>query len=199
MTGATVIVAGITVGEVAAGAAVVSAGVGAYEASQAHGLAHTADYQGRTIFGEQQYYQQQLQDLIADPSSVTKLPGYQFQFDQGAQAVARSGAAKGFLDSGNMATALTQYGQGFAQNFYLSQANLLASLAGITAPSSPSQLSGAATTAQRSSADQLNNMLEQLGVLGALGKGGFFSAGTPAAAAGGGVGGTGGAFGPGGP
>jgi hypothetical protein len=169
-----------------AGAAVISAGTGIYEASQSHGLSHTADYEQRTIFGEQQYFEKQLQDLIADPSSVTKLPGYQFQFEQGTQAVARQMASSGFLGSGNEAIALTQYGQGLAKNFYLTQANLLAQLAGITAPSSPSQLSGAATAAAGQSSHDLTNALGELGALYGLYRGGFFSSGTPAAGAGGG-------------
>lgn len=180
-----------------AAAAVVSAGTGIYSATQAHSISSQARGEQGTIFGEQQYYEQQLQQLIADPSSVTKLPGYQFQLDQGVQAIERSGAAKGFLGSGNEATALTQFGQGLASNFYTTQANLLASLAGITAPSSPSQLGGVATAAQASSSQQLTSALEELGVLGALYKGGYFGAGTPAASAGG-VGGTGGVFGGGG-
>jgi hypothetical protein len=45
-------------------------------------------------------------------------PGYKFQLDQGTKAIERQGAAKGMLGSGNTLTALTQYGQGLAQNFY---------------------------------------------------------------------------------
>jgi hypothetical protein len=164
-----------------AGAAVVGAASQVYSASQAHGIASQAEGQSRTVFGEQQAYEQQLQALIADPSSVTKLPGYQFQFDEGVRAVERSSAANGFLGSGNEMTALTQYGQGLASNFYTTQANLLAQLAGITAPSSPAQLGGVAAGAQGSSANQLTNALQEFGVMGALYKGGYFGAGTPAA------------------
>lgn len=49
---------------------------------------------------------------------VAATPGYQFQMDQGTKAIERQGAAKGMLGSGNTLTALTQYGQGLAQNFY---------------------------------------------------------------------------------
>ena len=49
---------------------------------------------------------------------VAATPGYQFQMGQGTQAIERQGAAKGMLGSGNTLTALTDYGQGLAQNFY---------------------------------------------------------------------------------
>lgn len=54
----------------------------------------------------------QLQALMADPSSVTKLPGY----EAGLEAVQRGMAAGGFLGSGNMATALQKYGGDFYNN-----------------------------------------------------------------------------------
>lgn len=76
-------------------------------------------------------YANQLEGLMNNPSSITKMPGYQFQFDQGEKAVDRSMAAKGFLGSGNEAAALTQYGQGFAQNFFQQQEQMLAGLAGV--------------------------------------------------------------------
>jgi hypothetical protein len=132
----------------------------------------------QNIAGEQQGFEQQLAQLIANPSSVSSLPGYQFQLSQGSEATARGMAAGGFLNSGNEATALTQYGQGLASSFYSQQTQLLSSLSGITAPSSPSQLGTSATGAQSSSNAQLQALLGQLGL--AAGK--FSSAGTPSAA-----------------
>lgn len=49
---------------------------------------------------------------------IEATPGYQFQMDQGTKAIERQGAAAGMLGSGNTLTALTNYGQGLAQNFY---------------------------------------------------------------------------------
>lgn len=49
---------------------------------------------------------------------VASTPGYQFQLDQGTKAIERQGAAKGMLGSGNTLTALTNYGQELAQNYY---------------------------------------------------------------------------------
>jgi len=146
------------------------AGVGlqAYEASQATSVQNTQLGMQQAIFGEQQGYEQQLAQLIANPSSVTSLPGYQFQLQQGSDTVAREMAASGFLGSGNEAAALTQYGQGYAQNFYLAQANLLAQLAGM-GPSSAQGAGANAVGAQANTASQMNNMLTQMGAMAGMG------------------------------
>lgn len=51
-------------------------------------------------------------------AKVAATPGYQFQMEQGTQAIERQGAARGMMGSGNTLTALTDYGQKQAQNFY---------------------------------------------------------------------------------
>jgi hypothetical protein len=139
-------------------AAVGSIGLGAYSASQAAGISGQAQGQSAAVFGEQQYYAQQLQQLIANPSSVTNLPGYQFQFDQGAKAVTDQAAAMGYLGSGNLGVALTQYGQNYAQSAYQQQEQMLAQLSGLTAPSSPAQYLNAATAAQQSANSQFSSL-----------------------------------------
>ena len=45
-------------------------------------------------------------------------PGYQFALDQGTQAALRGASASGMLNSGNTLTALSQYGQGLANQEY---------------------------------------------------------------------------------
>lgn len=45
-------------------------------------------------------------------------PGYQFALDQGTQAALRGASAAGMLSSGNTLTALSQYGQGLANQEY---------------------------------------------------------------------------------
>jgi hypothetical protein len=53
-----------------------------------------------------------------DPSQqIQNLPGYQFQLNQGVQAIDRSAASRGLLNSGATGKALAQYGQGLAQNY----------------------------------------------------------------------------------
>jgi len=92
---------------------------------------------GQQRLGQQQQYAKQLQALMANPSSVQGLPGYQ----AGLQAVQRSQAAQGYQGSGNMAAALAGYG---GQAYQQQLANL-AQLQGQSAPvSSPlSALTGA--------------------------------------------------------
>lgn len=67
-------------------------------------------------------YAQQLAALSANPSLITKQPGYA----AGLEAVRRSLAAQGYQGSGNMMAALAQYGQKFLGD----EQNRLATLAG---------------------------------------------------------------------
>lgn len=145
-----------------AATAVVGLGMSAYNMSQQQGITNQASGESSAVFGEQQDYAAQLHALLANPSSVTSLPGYQFNFDQGSESVARQMAAGGFLDSGNEATALTKFGQDYATNAYMTQAQLLAQLSGLTAPSSPSQLTGAATGASALSSSTASGALNSL-------------------------------------
>ena len=65
---------------------------------------------------------QQLMALLSGKTDVSTLPGY----GAGLQAVQRSGAANGWLGSGNMMAALQQYGG----NFYNNAVSQLAGLSG---------------------------------------------------------------------
>ena len=177
---------GIAIGVGTAVAGVASAGAAIYGSTKSAGIANAELGMAETTFNEQQGYASQLQQLINNPSSVTSLPGYQFQFNQGSQAVARQMAASGFGGSTNEADALTQFGQGLASSFYQQQSSLLASLSGLTSPSSPAQLGSVASSAQASSNSQLNSALASLGVLGGLAAGSFGSAGSPSAKSSGG-------------
>lgn len=58
-------------------------------------------------------------------------PGYQFAFDQGQKALTNSAAAHGILNSGATGKALTDYGQGQADQQYGAYFNKLQSLAGL--------------------------------------------------------------------
>jgi ElaB/YqjD/DUF883 family membrane-anchored ribosome-binding protein len=53
-------------------------------------------------------------------AQAQQTPGYQFQLQQGTQAIDENAAANGTLMSGNTGTALQNYGQGLAQNAYQS-------------------------------------------------------------------------------
>lgn len=58
-----------------------------------------------------------------DPSNIQNTPGYQFQLQQGNQAIQRSAAAQGGLLSGAAAKAMDQYSQGLAGTTYQNQFN----------------------------------------------------------------------------
>jgi hypothetical protein len=66
-----------------------------------------------------------------DNKLIQNLPGYQFNLQQGNQAVQRNLAANGLLDSGAAQKALTQYGQGSAMQASGQYLNGLQSLAGL--------------------------------------------------------------------
>lgn len=64
---------------------------------------------------------------------ATSDPSYEFRLKQGQQALERSGAAKGLLNSGNMAIALQDYGQNAASQEYGAQFDrLLKGMSGVS-------------------------------------------------------------------
>lgn len=71
-----------------------------------------------------------LNNLIQNPSSVSSLPGYQFDLQQGTQAADRSAAARGMDQSGRTLKDLTRFGTGLADNTYGSQLSRLMALNG---------------------------------------------------------------------
>lgn len=146
---------------------------GLYESGQQRNLAKDALKAGDPFGPFRAQYAQKLMALMADPSSITKDPGYQFQFDQGKQAVTRGMAARGFLDSGNEGIALEQYGQNFAKSAYNDRLTQLAGLAG--ANISPNLAPG--LSEYNSGLDTASASLASLGY--GITRGGA-SAGTPA-------------------
>ena len=158
-----------------AGATLLVGGIADY--TQA-GIASQAEGQSGTQFGEQQQYAGMLNNLISDPSSITSTPGYQFNFNQGADAVSREMGAAGLGGSGNEGIALTQYGQQYATSALTQQEQLLGQLSGLTTTSSNSSLLGTASSANNNSFNQTGQLLASLGYMsgGYGGSGGFNSA-----------------------
>lgn len=152
-------------GWIAVAGAAVSAGTGAYNAYNQSGIQGDAQGMADTQFGHQQYFESMLENLIRDPSSVKSLPGYDFNFNQGADAVAREMGASGFLGSGNEAIALTQYGQGYAQNTFNQYESLLANLSGLQTTSPNSNLLNTSSGAGSQSFAQTGQLLASLGYL----------------------------------
>ena len=72
----------------------------------------------------------QLQNLLADPNTITSTPGYQFNLQQGLQAQQAQQAAQGRLVSGGGLLQAQQYGQQYATSNLQQQQNLLATLSG---------------------------------------------------------------------
>lgn len=161
--------------------AVVSAGIGAYDAYQQTGIENTAEGMAQTQFGEQQHYAGLLDNLISNPSSVTSTPGYEFNFNQGADAVSREMGAAGLGGSGNEGIALTQYGQNFATSALTQQESMLAQLSGLTTTSANSNLLNTSANAGNNSFNQTGQLLASLGYMnggygGSGGSGSFSSA-----------------------
>lgn len=75
-------------------------------------------------------WQNQLMDLLKNPSSIQNDPSYQFRLGQGTQAINRSAAAKGMLGSGNVLAELAKFGQGMASEELGNKTNTLAALMG---------------------------------------------------------------------
>jgi hypothetical protein len=73
-----------------------------------------------------------LKDIIlgGDFSKFYSSPGYQFRMDQGREAIDRSAAARGALNSGQVLKELDRYGQGIASDEYGNYLNQLYNLAG---------------------------------------------------------------------
>ena len=61
-------------------------------------------------------------------SNFRNSTGYQFGLDQGSQAITGSNAAKGLLNSGATAKALSQFGQNYANTQYQNYLNPMMSL-----------------------------------------------------------------------
>jgi hypothetical protein len=146
-----------------AGAVIVSTGAGLYESSQSSAIGSKAVGLAEDTQGKQDYYNNQLMQLMANPSSFLSSPLFTSTLDVGTQAVNRSQAAQGFLGSGNQATALQQFGQSFASSQLLGQEQLLGSLSGAGNASSPSQALTAGTGAFGQSFNQLGSLLASLG------------------------------------
>lgn len=143
---------------------------------------------------ERAQYAKQLQDLMTNPGSVKDLPGYQFQMDQGTDAITRQAAANGFLGSGNLGAELEKYGQGLASSFYDKRLSLLSSLAGAGAvPGAPNNPgAGAGIAAANNNYSATGDLLTSAGYLSNLanqrwGSGSFNSGSSGGLGAGGGM------------
>lgn len=63
-------------------------------------------------------FNNQLQTLISNPSSLRSQPGYQFTYDQGMNALGSLNASRGMLNSGAASKDAMKFGQGLADQTY---------------------------------------------------------------------------------
>lgn len=101
------------------------AGLGGYQLYQSQQLKKMAETYLEKADPMAKYragYAEKLAALMANPSSITSVPGYQ----AGLEAVRASGAGQGWTSGGNMMVALNKYGG----DFYNQEASRLAQLAG---------------------------------------------------------------------
>lgn len=147
----------VGVGSAVAGAAATSAFSGGGGDSGAQQAAGAAD----PFASQRGQYQQMLSNLINDPSSITSTPGYQFNLQQGLNSVTGSNAAAGLLNSGNVLTALQQYGSNYATNQLQNQELLLAQLAGanVGSPGTAGQILQNQNQSNQQSASALGNVV----------------------------------------
>jgi hypothetical protein len=82
----------------------------------------------------------QLQNLLANPSTITSTPEYQFNLAEGLKAQSAKQAAQGRLVSGGALLEANQFGQNYATSSLSQQEALLAQLSGATqAPAGAAQ------------------------------------------------------------
>lgn len=86
-----------------------------------------SNYQNRLLdtLNQQNDWQSRLNRLLTDPTSFEETPAYKAAFQQGQQAIERSAAAKGMLNSGNVLAALAKYGSDMASQEYGNQISRL--------------------------------------------------------------------------
>ncbi len=102
-------------------------------------------------YAKDQYNKYTAQGKLTPQQVIDKLsntPGYQFQLNQGLDAVQRAASAQGTLGSGRMLQELANYGQGLAQQTYGSHLDRLASLVGMGQQSATGQSNQAAQLGQ---------------------------------------------------
>jgi hypothetical protein len=116
-------------------------------------------------------YAQQLQQLMANPSLVTSLPGYQFGMDQAQGALTKNLASQGLTGSGTAAQAITNQGQQYANQMYQQQLQTLSGLSGASINNAGVNL-GAQASGMSLQNQGINNLVKAIPQLGNMMGGG---------------------------
>jgi hypothetical protein len=152
------------------GAAVIGAGTSLYIAGKQGQIGNSQLSLEADQAGKQDQAFNQLQTLINNPNSFLENNSMFTQMiNQGGQQVSRQMAAGGFLNSGNEATALQNYGQSQSFGAFLSQEQLLAGMSGTGF--NPSTAGSAASGAFGAQGNSLNGLAGELAFLGKSGSG----------------------------
>ena len=75
-------------------------------------------------------YEKKLNDLYADPSSLTSMPNFQFGLDQGNKLMQRRADRFGMAGSGNALLEAQQFGSDYSQKYFNDEVSRLATLSG---------------------------------------------------------------------
>jgi len=127
--------------------------------------AQTAAGLANPVASQQPQYQAMLSELLNNPSSVTKLPGYQFNLQQGLGALQSQEAATGNLSSGGADIAAVQYGQNYATSAFNNYEQMLAQLGGFTS-ANPGAAASAYTSAMNGDTSGTGGIGSAVSVLG---------------------------------
>ena len=109
---------------------------------QANAIGREAAAAADPFASQRGQYQTMLQGLMTNPESFALSPAAESQMRLGSENLARSGAAKGYLGSGNILAELQKYGQDVASGDYWKSIQNLQMLSG-AATSSPAAASSA--------------------------------------------------------
>jgi hypothetical protein len=109
-------------------------------------------------------YAQQLQQLMANPSSVTSLPGYQAGLGQAEQTLTRQSASQGLTGSGTTAAALANLGANYQGQFFQQQLQNLSGLAGAGSTGAGGNMAGFAAGANTQN-QSIQNLIKLLPAL----------------------------------
>lgn len=148
---------GVTAGQAMQGAQLGSSLYGMYQGNQLSHAARASD----PFAAYRPGYAAQLQGLMNDPSSITRMPGYQFGLDQGTSALTKNLASQGLTGSGTAASAITDNASRYAGNFYQQQIQTLSGLSGASMNNAGTSLAGQAAGANLQN-NSVNNMFKVL-------------------------------------
>jgi len=107
-------------------------------------------------------YVTKLNNLVANPDSITNTAAYKSALNQGLTGVQRTMASRGYANSGNEQAALMDYGNTYANNQYQTQlANLMQLSGAVQSPAQGLNAATNATTAANAQQQQYWNALAQ--------------------------------------